>query len=344
MKMNNEVKIIENRLMPAMKIDEVVSAFDEYQKLREKLERDGDFVEFNTTAGKKKAPTKQWRVKLERFFGLSIEINKEWESKEENNSITYHKRARAIHPKSNLFHEATGACNTNEKIRTIEQILYQIKNSHKDWSDDFIAKRAKIILRDEIAKAPHNAESHAETRAKNRAILEFVGFGEVSAEELSNSSETVKVKTEAKSKNPATEKQINFIREKMINSSKSTTEEKKEWNKLLINGITFEEASKKIGWWLGDNKKGIEGERDKREKSGKAKEEKATGKGKIDLLIEEINSLRHENFLDNDADFYKALGLNKKLEEHTEKELTTILGKLKGYIPDYEIKDEDIPF
>lgn len=343
--MNNKNEIIETaKLMPAMKIDEVVGAFDEYQKLREKLERDGDFVEFVTSAGKKKAPTKQWRVKLERFFGLSVEISKEWESKEENGTMTYHKRSRVTHNKSGLFHEATGACNTNEKIRTLGQISYQIKSKHKDWSNDFIQARAKDTLRDEISKAPHNAESHAETRAKNRAILEFVGFGEVSAEELSTTSETGKTEKRGNDKNPATKKQVDFIREKMINSSKSTTDEKKEWNKLLINGITFEEADKKISWWLGNSKKGVKGERDKREKEKAKKEGKANNK----KLLEEIFRLRRENFLENDKDFYKALSLNKKLEEHTEKELRGIIGKLKGYVPEFEGSDagpdEDVSF
>ena len=228
--MSNE--ILTTKIMPVMKIDEMVATFDEYQKLREKLEREGDFIEFSTSQGKKKAPTKQWRVKLERFFGLSVEIIKDWDTKEDDNSITYHKRARVTHLGSGLFHEATGACNTKEKER-------------------------------DMAKRYHNAESHAETRAKNRTVLEFVGFGEVSAEELT---EVIHNGTnEDKKSNPATPKQINYIKEKMIGSSKSTLKEKQEWNKLIDDGIGFEEAYEKLSWWMGDSKKGIVGERKKRE-------------------------------------------------------------------------------
>ena len=234
--MSNE--ILTTKIMPIMKIDEMVATFDEYQKLREKLERDGDFTKFSTSQGDKKAPTKQWRVKLERFFGLSAEITKDWDTKEDDNSITYHKRARVTHLRSGLFHEATGACNTKEKER-------------------------------DMAKKYHNAESHAETRAKNRAVLEFVGFGEVSAEELT---EVIHNGTnEDKKSNPATPKQINYIKEKMINSSKSTLKEKQEWNKLITDGIGFEEAYEKLSWWMGDSKKGIVGERKKREEA-KAKD------------------------------------------------------------------------
>lgn len=83
---------------------------------------------------------------------------------------------------------------------------------------------------------------------------------------------------------------------------------------------------------------------EKQKKANKVKKEKITGKGKTDLLIEEINSLRNENFLNDDKDFYKALSLNKKLEEYTEKELKEILGKLKGCVPEFEGSDEDVPF
>jgi len=172
----NEGKIVEVKaIMPAMKIDQAVEAFEQYQQLKNKLKKEGDFVTFKTSQGEKEAPTKQWRVKLERFFGLSVEIVERWETKEEDGSITYHKKARVIHPKTGLFHEATGACNTKEKER-------------------------------DGAKKYHNAESHAETRAKNRAVLEFVGFGEVSAEEMEsngnlNSSPTPQEKqTKSKSK------------------------------------------------------------------------------------------------------------------------------------------------
>ena len=154
MVMLNEV--IEAKLMPAMSVDETVSAFKEYQSLRKKLAEKGDFVSFGSGKGEKEAPTKQWRVKLSRYFGLCAEITKEWDTKEDDNSITYHKRARVTHIKTGLFYEATGACNTGEKER-------------------------------DGAKKYHNAESHAETRAKNRVVFEFVGFGEVSAEEMTGS-------------------------------------------------------------------------------------------------------------------------------------------------------------
>ncbi|MBM4402283.1 MAG: hypothetical protein FJ044_03500 [Candidatus Cloacimonetes bacterium] len=150
----NETTLVKSEFVrPAMRPEEMVLAWEEYESLRDKLEKPGDFIEFADRDGKpKKAPTKQWRTKLERFFGLSVEIVQALEEKMENGERLYKVRARAVHPKTGLYHEATGLCSTTEKINKPNKY--------------------------------HNAASHAETRAKNRAVLEFVGFGEVSAEEI----------------------------------------------------------------------------------------------------------------------------------------------------------------
>lgn len=154
--MNEEQAIVTQSafIEPALSADTAVVIWDEYQDLQRKLEREGDFVSFRTKKGIKKAPTKQWRTKLERFFGLSVEIlgcNHETI----DDGILYSVTAKASHPKTGLSHEAMGSCFTGEK--------------------------------DDSPQKYHNALSHAETRAKNRAIFEFVGFGDVSAEEIEGS-------------------------------------------------------------------------------------------------------------------------------------------------------------
>ena len=277
-----EVKneIIEAKLMPAMSIDETVAAFKTYQDLKKKLEGRGDFIKFGTGKGEKEAPTKQWRVKLSRYFGLCAEITKEWDTKEDDNTITYHKRARVTHLKTGLFYEATGACNTGEKER-------------------------------DGSKRYHNAESHAETRAKNRVVFEFVGFGEVSAEEMTGSqrdndsnSYTPKKnipKPESSKNDLATQPQkdkiygnvicekcgtrvygfkclkckstdnIHVVTKGFIHSHLLTKDDFKNDMKpvLLPDKLTKIDAMIIWDWWLGDSKKFIVGERTKRE----AKEE-----------------------------------------------------------------------
>jgi uncharacterized protein YhfF len=247
------------RLVPAMNMTEAVSAFDEYQELQNKLARDGDFVTFKTRDGVKPCPTKQWRVKLERFFGLSVEITKDWDTTEEDKSVTYHKRVRVTHTKSGLFHEATGSCNTKEKER-------------------------------DYAKKYHNAEAHAETRAKNRAVFEFVGFGEVSLEEMQGGNGNHERDITPPKPRPQQQRQVNAKQtpntppnapmtpaqdkmiQKMLKSKYLSEDERKGYTEDYKTGMSKERATKLIGWWLGDSKKGLKGERDKREKANKYSE------------------------------------------------------------------------
>ncbi len=160
------------KLEPSMTIAELQQNWDQYQELIKSLEKPGDFVVIQTSKGPKRLPTKTWRVKLERYFGLSCAILESWTTQEEDKTQTYHKRSRVGktgvvdgHEVWFIYHEATGACNTGEKSR-------------------------------DGSKAYHNAESHAETRAKNRAMFEFVGMGELSAEEMTGESKPASEKTE----------------------------------------------------------------------------------------------------------------------------------------------------
>ncbi len=175
-------------IAPALTIDQAKEQLKTYRDLEQALKEDGDFVKFWTKQGKKDCPTKHWRTKIERFFGLSCIIIKDWREIEKDDSVTYFRRASAFKPGTELRHEAEGACNTKEKIRSMDECTYNVKKKmerqRKNWGIDFITKLAEQELKRDIARSPHNSMTHAETRAKNRAVLEFVGFGEVSAEEM----------------------------------------------------------------------------------------------------------------------------------------------------------------
>ena len=105
------------------------------------------------------------------------------------------------------------------------------------------------------------------------------------------------------------------------------------------NKLSLEDATEWLLWWWGPDKKS--GERKKREKENPIDDIKESGGlvkgGKTSLvkevLIDDINALRRENFLSDDVKFKEELGYNPELEELTEKELKTLKGLLKNYHP-----------
>ena len=134
-------------IRPIVKVDEALEAWKEYQNLKTKLADKGDFVSIQG----KQHPTKQFANKLSKFFGLSVEIVRaEKESGDAPDVFTWHIWARATAP-NGQFRDGDGHCSSRER-----------KFSHLE----------------------HDVYATAVTRAKNRAILELAGFGEVSAEEI----------------------------------------------------------------------------------------------------------------------------------------------------------------
>lgn len=144
---------------PLVTPDEAVQAFNAYQQLKQKLRGEGDFVQFEDRNGnQKEAPTKQWRSKLSRFFGISCDIVSEEIQNLPDGTFVVKVTARAVAP-NGLYQLGDGSCWSKTKER---------------YDNDGNLK----------GDLYHNTRSHAVTRAKNRAVLELVGFGEVSAEEI----------------------------------------------------------------------------------------------------------------------------------------------------------------
>jgi len=209
MKDNNEMlpeKVQTQIIKPLVNPDEALQAFNEYQTLKKKLRGDGDFVEFKDKKGnKREAPTKQWRTKLTRFFGISVEIIKEEVEYLQDGTFVYKATARAIAP-NGLYVDGDGTC----------------------WSK---TKESKDAVKDIY----HLTRSHAITRAKNRAVLELVGFGEVSAEEI----EEGETPREA-------EKETAQSQHKECNTSKKEYWDK-IWSMIRERGITTKEIMNFIG-------------------------------------------------------------------------------------------------
>ncbi len=193
-------------IKPLVNPEEALQAFNEYQALKKKLRGEGDFVEFKDKKGnKREAPTKQWRTKLTRFFGISVEIIKEEVEYLQDGTFIYKATARAKAP-NGLYVDGDGTC----------------------WSK---TKESKDAVKDIY----HLTRSHAITRAKNRAVLELVGFGEVSAEEIEEGETTREAEKETAQSQP-----------KEYNANKKEYWDK-IWSMIRERGLTTKEIMDFIG-------------------------------------------------------------------------------------------------
>lgn len=142
-------------IMPAVTAQEAVQAFRAYQELKNAV---GDPEDFQTITDKKgntsTFPKKSFVRKIQRFFEISCQIiqDEPLYDKKGERVIAWLAKVRAVHTPTGAFQEADGSCGIEEKPEK-QQTL-------------------------------HNLRSHAVTRAKNRAVMDLVGFGDVTAEEI----------------------------------------------------------------------------------------------------------------------------------------------------------------
>jgi len=147
-------------IMPAGTVEQALQAFNQYQELKKKLGNADDFQAIKTKDGVKYHPKKSFVRKVQRFFNVSCEIIQDEPLRDEKGQIiAWLAKARAIHMGTGAYQEADGSCGFDEKVD-------------------------KYGKPDKKRQTIHNIRAHAITRAKNRAILDLVGFGEVSAEEI----------------------------------------------------------------------------------------------------------------------------------------------------------------
>lgn len=167
-------------ITPAGTIEETIKQFQIYQQLKSQLGTAEDFQAIKSKDGKVKYhPNKSFVRKVQRFFNVSCEILQDEALRNADGEIeAWLVKVRAIHLGTGAFQEGDGSCSFDEKR----------------------SKRQPATL--------HNIRAHAVTRAKNRAILDLVGFGEVTAEEISDASGSFEsIETGSSDQNLITEKQ-----------------------------------------------------------------------------------------------------------------------------------------
>lgn len=130
---------------PAVSVEVAVANFDAYQKLVSGLLKAEDYQKIGDKQFKKKSA---WR-KLATAFNLNVVVVKE-ERKVYDDCFVFEITARATAMNGRVM-EGTGSCASNER---------------------------------KFAHTEHDVRATAETRAKNRAISDLIGAGEVSAEEV----------------------------------------------------------------------------------------------------------------------------------------------------------------
>ena len=164
-------------LVPAMSIEQAVEQFRLYQELKEKLGTAEDFQEIRG----RRHPKKSFVRKVQRFFNLSCELLRDEPIRDEKGHIIgWIATARAIHLPTGVYQDADGSCTFDEKT--------------------------------EGQRTIHNVRAHAVTRAKNRAILDLAGFGEVSAEEIvDDGAEGHQKDQQQRRDEPATQAQLKAI-------------------------------------------------------------------------------------------------------------------------------------
>lgn len=167
---NSIVKPVEN-------IDEVVEVYDQFDEIKKRLLSSGDVTKIGSNNHINKSG---WR-KIATAFNLSVETM-EVSNIVDEGVVKYMVKARATAPNGKTV-TGTGMCASNESNHM--ETLDKGKPDDADERDDIMKVDGKWRrLKDPQEVNEHNIIATAETRAKNRAISDIVGGGEVSAEEM----------------------------------------------------------------------------------------------------------------------------------------------------------------
>lgn len=140
--------------------------------------------DYQAIAGKDFKKKSAWR-KLATAFRISDEvIDEHLEFDETGQIVSARYRVKAMLPNGRST-EGVGVCTIYDKIRYHPTSKF---DADKDTPSNF-------VLRGRYSNAEHDVPSTAHTRAKNRAISDLIGAGDVSAEEMGDIREATPKKT-----------------------------------------------------------------------------------------------------------------------------------------------------
>ena len=168
-------------IMPLVSPDEARSQMHAYQELCAAVLTDDDYQEFTEKKkvnGRYESVTKRFKKKsavkkLQTYFGISVDVIDEATHRDDlgDGHFGFRTKARATSPGGRHV-EAMAGCATHEERFEM--------NRYDDETEVRFAQRQKKAL----ARSYHDVLSTAETRATNRAVMNLVSPGEVTAEEI----------------------------------------------------------------------------------------------------------------------------------------------------------------
>ncbi|HEV7180157.1 MAG TPA: hypothetical protein VGN11_09800 [Candidatus Baltobacteraceae bacterium] len=145
-----------------------------YQALKLAIATPDDYQEFRDKKTNKlrRFPKKSFVKKIQTYFGITVQVVSADRDPLNDAHFAFRVVARAVAPNGRSV-DATGACSTLEERFDL--------NPYGDESEQRFSDRQKKAL----ARAYHDVLSTAETRATNRAVMNLIGGGEVTADEIS---------------------------------------------------------------------------------------------------------------------------------------------------------------
>lgn len=166
-------------IQPVEDLDAVAGLYETFEEIKQKILKSEDIQKIS---GNTFVTKSGWR-KIATAFNLSVEVV-EKERALEDGVIKYYVKARAAAPNGKVSTDVA-MCASNESNH-METLGYD------DDVDDDTKERDDVIsvdgkwrrLKNPNEVNEHNIYATAATRAKNRAISDCVGGGEVSAEEV----------------------------------------------------------------------------------------------------------------------------------------------------------------
>lgn len=171
-------------IQPVEDIDEVVAVYKQFEEIKEKLlDTEEDITEIS---GNYHINKSGWR-KIATAFNLSLEVINT-ESRVKAGIVKYFVTARAVAPNGKST-TGSGMCASNEsnfmrKLVDDDASLERVQEEARDIENVLNVDGWYRELKYPREVNEHNVMATAETRAKNRAISDLVGGGEVSAEEM----------------------------------------------------------------------------------------------------------------------------------------------------------------